>query len=444
MGRRGAGVLITSAGRELGRDELAAAVARARASLPGGRGRGIAVAVKDAPGALIAALAVLESGACLAPLDTRAATGGLVARARPAVTIDAATLEGSLTLREEPDPRVVPDEAGLLLFTSGSTGEPKGVLLRRSGIDANVEAILGYLPVRAFPRTAVVLPLVYSYALVGQVLVTLRAGGTVILLNEVPYPMRQIELMVRHRASGLSSVATSLRLLARAAAEAPERPELGYVASAGGPLDVATRELVREVWPRARLWNQYGLTEASPRVTAISDVEEPFWRGSVGRPLPGLEVESDGGELLVRGPSIMMGYLDRPDDTARVLGPRGLRTGDLGRVDEAGYVWIEGRRDGVVKCAGERVSVLEVGEVLRGAAGVADVCVVAVPDELQGARLVAFLEGDAGALAAARRVAREQLAPAKRPSRFIVLPALPRLPGGKVALAELQKVAAEP
>jgi len=130
-----------------------------------------------------------------------------------------------------------------------------------------------------------------------------------------------------------------------------------------------------------------------------------------------------------------------------VLGPRGLRTGDMGWVDMQGYVYVEGRHDGVVKCGGERVSVLEVADVLRAAPGVADACVVAVPDELYGARLVAFLEGEAGAEAtglerAARRAAKEQLAPTKRPARFIVLPALPRLPTGKPALAELKRLAA--
>jgi long-chain acyl-CoA synthetase len=137
----------------------------------------------------------------------------------------------------------------------------------------------------------------------------------------------------------------------------------------------------------------------------------------------------------------MMGYLDQPEETARVLRDDGLHTGDAGRVDERGYVWVEGRSDGVVKVAGERVGVEEVAAVLRAASGVTDACVVAIPDELYGTRLVAFIEGDDEA---ARHEAMRALAPAKRPARYVSLPALPRTANGKVALAELKKLALEP
>src|SRR5262249_22326873 len=160
-------------------------------------------------------------------------------------------------------------------------------LLSRAGIETNVEAILSYLPVREHPRTAVVLPLSYSYALVGQVLTTLRAGGTLLLLGDLAYPPLQLEAMARFAASGLSSVPTSLKLLSQAAAESAARPPLGYLASAGAPLSAATVATVRAAFPQARLFNQYGLTEASPRVTALSDAEPEFAQGSVGRALPG-------------------------------------------------------------------------------------------------------------------------------------------------------------
>jgi long-chain acyl-CoA synthetase len=392
--------LVESTGRVVTHEELVARVAeRARELEAAGArpGRVVAVAEPTPAAMLIASLAVWRTGAALAPR----APAGVIGRE-------------------------VPVDTGLLLFTSGSSGEPKGVLLSRAGVLANLEAILEYLPVAAHPRTAIVLPLHYSYALVGQAFATLRAGGTVILLNDVPYPARQIELMHALDARGLSSVATSLRLLARAARELGA-PRLGYVASAGGPLDAATRELLREVWPAAQLWNQYGLTEASPRVTAASSDEPPFWQGSVGRPIRGVSVEAQDGELLVRGPSTMIGYLD----DLPLRGP--LHTGDLGRVDAGGYVWVDGRRDGLVKVAGERVSVDQVAAALRAA--VRDACVVAIPDELTGVRLVAFVEGDP---AAARRVA-HALPPAQRPARIIPVDEIPRLANGKPATDELRR-----
>jgi acyl-coenzyme A synthetase/AMP-(fatty) acid ligase len=395
--------LVDSTGRVVETEELVARVAAQARELEaaGARpGRVVTVALKDPAAMLIAALAVWETGAALSPRP-----------GPPGVAVD----------------REVPVETGLLLFTSGSSGSPKGVLLSRAGVVANVDAILEYLPIAAHPRTAIVLPLHYSYALVGQAFATLRAGGTAILLGDVPYPARQIALMHAYEARGLSSVATSLRLLARAARELGA-PELGYVASAGGPLDHATRDLLREVWPAAQLWNQYGLTEASPRVTAVSSDEPAFWQGSVGRPIRGVSVESV--DWRAAGPRTVDDA--RLSSTASPLaGP--LHTGDLGRVDAEGYVWVEGRRDGLVKVAGERVSVDEVAAALRAA--VRDACVVAIPDELTGVRLVAFVEGDA---AAARRAA-QSLPPAKRPSRIVEVDALPRLPSGKPAVEELRR-----
>jgi acyl-CoA synthetase (AMP-forming)/AMP-acid ligase II len=400
--------------------DLAAAASRVRRGLPRAlEGRVVAIALHDPVALLAAVLAVLDAGGVAAPLDVRAPIEPLLARARPLVTIT----DGGLVPGAEP--RALPPEAALLLHTSGSSGAPKGVVLGRAGLRANIDAILGYLPIAAHPRTGIVLPLFYSYALVGQALATRRAGGSLVLANDVPYPALQLEVLARAGAQGLSSVPTSLRLLARAA----DPPlALGYVASAGGRLDETTVSAVRRAFPGARLYNQYGLTEASPRVTAIADDDPAFARGSVGRPLPGITVSVDGdGEVWVHGPSLMLGYLDEPP----LAGP--LRTGDRGRLED-GYLWVDGRGDGVVKCAGERVSLEEVAIALRAAPGVADAAVVAVPDELLGVRLVAFVEGDA---AAARRAGLE-LMPAKRPARVVAVDALPRLASGKVALAELR------
>ncbi|MCA9557690.1 MAG: long-chain fatty acid--CoA ligase, partial [Myxococcales bacterium] len=313
------------------------------------------------------------------------------------------------------DPR-----AALVLSTSGSSGRPKDVLLGRDGLVANIEAILDYLPVADHPRTAIVLPLNYSYALVGQALTTLAVGGTVVLLSDLNYPAQQAERMAALRVEGLSSVPASLRLLAAANA-----PPLAYVASAGGPLSDATRQSMAEAWPDARRFNQYGLTEASPRVTACSDVEAAFHRGSVGRPLRGVQVEAVDGELVVRSPAVMLGYLNDPEGTAAALTSRGLRTGDRGHVDADGYVFVEGRVDDLVKIAGERVSLDAVAAAVRTLPGVRDAAVVTLPDARTDLRLAALvvLDGDAE-LRAVRRAARA-LHPAHRPTLWAAAEALP-------------------
>ena len=249
--------------------------------------------------------------------------------------------------------------------------------------------------------------------------------------------------MVRLGARGLSSVPPSLRLIARAVLEGISAPPLDYLASAGASLDAATVALVRTAFPAARIWNQYGLTEASPRVAAISDADPAFARGAAGRPLQGIELRIDGEEILVRGPSVMLGYLDDPDATSRALLPGGwLRTGDVGHLEE-GCLFVHGRGDGVVKCAGERVGLDEVAAAMRECPGVADACVVALPDEALGARLIAFVEAPASVLADLRKLLRRKLLPAKRPSEIIPVESLPRLPSGKIDRQALRRRAEE-
>ncbi|MFN2546361.1 MAG: class I adenylate-forming enzyme family protein [Myxococcales bacterium] len=423
--------LVRSDGSELTYGELRAERTMVASKL---RGAGtVGIAIHDPARFVVAALGAWEAGAAVVPLLHQA--DELASRTRVRALIDE-----QLDVHERSgaplDPRV-----GLVLFTSGSSGPPKAVLLSREGILANVEAILSYLPVKTFPRTAIVLPLGYSYALVGQVLTTLKAGGTLLLLGDLHYPPLQLEAMARLDADGLSSVSTSLTLLARAAGEGGAKPRLGYVASAGGPLLPSTVAAVRAAFPGARLFNQYGLTEASPRVAAISDAEPEFERGSVGRALPGVNVSIDReGEIVVRGPSVMLGYLDDPAGTARVLSSDGaLRTGDAGRIDANGYLYVDGRNDGVVKCGGERVSVDDVAGEIK--AWVADAAVIAVADEILGARLVAFVEAGESALPRLRKALREKLSPAKRPTRIVALDSLPRRPSGKIDLAALKALA---
>jgi long-chain acyl-CoA synthetase len=436
-------LIVRSSGETLDAEPAIARAAGLLAEAGAGPGNAVAVAVADPCGFVIAALAAFKLQAPVVPIDTRAGAAWIAEAARRSharILIEDALADGTLRMKRlEATP--LDKSAGLVLFTSGSSGAPKAVLLSRAGIEANVDAILTYLPIRAHPRTAVTLPLSYSYALVGQVLTTQRAGGTLLLLGDIAFPPVQLEAMVRLEASGLSSVPTSLRLLARAIAEGAPRPKLGYVASAGAALGSA--QALRGAFPGARLFNQYGLTEASPRVSAISDAEPQFDKGSVGRPLPGIESHVDPeGNLFVRGPSVMLGYLDDPQATARVLSPDGtLRTGDMAHIDADGYLYIEGRTDGVVKCGGERIGVDEIAVALRDCPGVRDAAVVAIPDELLGAKLAAYVEVAENALPSVRKALRDKLAPAKRPWRISALDALPRLASGKPDLQKLKSMA---
>jgi acyl-CoA synthetase (AMP-forming)/AMP-acid ligase II len=418
-----------------------------------GPGRVVVMAARTPFETLLGVLATLAAGAAAWPVDSRLGIDRqreAIALAQPAIVISGFGPDRQpIFTPAGGEPRVVPDEAALILSTSGSTGRSKHVVLSSDALQANVSAILSYLPVRSTSRSAILLPLSYSYALVGQAFVSLRAGAGMVLLGDLPYPVKILERMVELGVTGLSTVPANLQLLAQAALERPEqRPQLAFVASAGSPLERSIIDLARRAFPEARLFNQYGLTEAGPRVTALSDDHAAFEEGSVGRPLPGMTVrviDEDGqelpegvvGDLVVESPSLMMGYLDDPEETARVLTPAGLRTGDRGCADARGFLYVVGRSDGVVQCAGERVSLRELEELMEAVPGVSLACVVAVPDELLGNRLVGFVETSGGGLDAVR-ARMHSLPAAKRPQWLIERSELPRLGNGKVDRQRLQ------
>ncbi len=448
--------IVRASGETVSHAELHAAVAHAAETLAASGaapGRLVAIAAPDPAGYLVASLGAWSAGCAVVPCDPRAgehATSRTLDAARPLAVVRGADVRGRLEVEARTGARELAPRVGLLVFTSGSSAEPKGVLLSADGIAANVRAINGYLPVRASSRVAVVVPLAYSYGLVGQALTTLSVGGALVLLGDVPFAAEQIDHMSALGVNGLSSVPASLRLLARAATEKGVHPALAWCASAGASLDAGTVAAVREAFPGAELFNQYGLTEASPRVAWVSDRDPAFARGAAGRAVEGVSIRivSETGATLpagqegaveVRGPSVMLGYLDDPAATAHALTLDGwLRTNDVGSIDEAGYLHVRGRADGVVKSAGERVSLDEVAAVLRRAGGVRDACVLAKPDEAMGSVLHAFVECDEAAFALLRAFARAELSPAKRPRSFERLDALPRTSNGKVALAALR------
>ena len=154
------------------------------------------------------------------------------------------------------------------------------------------------------------------------------------------------------------------------------------------------------------------------------------------------------GQVAVRGPSVMLGYLHDQAATERAIDAGGwLRTGDAGHLDARGCLWVEGRADGVVKVAGERVGLDEIAQRLRDTPGVRELVMAALADQTLGHRLVGVLEVEPGqgesAVAAVRKRAREELPPHKRPHTLVVVEHLPRTPHGKIDQAALQRLAQE-
>lgn len=441
-GSSAATAVETADGRRLSYSDLAATCeskARSLRALGLRAGELVAVSASDDVAALTTVLAVWIEGGVAFVLDAsldharremhyRETRIGLIA-----IEHDVRRIGKGRALAED-----YPD-AALVLTTSGSSGRLRRVVLGHRGLGANSKAIIDYLGLGPGSRTGILLPLSYSYGLVGQALTTLRAGGTVIALRGVSsFAPGQLEALRAHRVNGLSSVPAQLRAISDAVLAERLSLELSYVASAGAVLDGATALRMREAFPEARRYNQYGLTEASPRVAMIEDHADPdaFEVGAIGRPLPGIEVDvrevegSAGGMLWVRGPNVMLGYLDDPEASAKVLIDGWLCTGDLVLADHAGVLHFEGRNDDLVKVGAERVSLMAVARSLEEA-GAREAYVIARQSERLGTRLVGFVAMPETELSEWRAKIR-QLPAAWRPSHIERLDALPRTSRGKV------------
>jgi len=326
-------------------------------------------------------------------------------------------------------------DACLLLQTSGSSGAPRRVMLSAAGIAANVSAILGYLPLRAGQRLGVVTPLHYSYGLIGQHLVSLRAGAITVPLTPGPWAARQLDEL--EGCVGVSGVPSTLAAWSRPGLP---RPRLSWLASAGAPLGAARVRAIAAAFPGATLFNQYGMTEAGPRLCA-GPVSPSSPAGLVGPPVAGTEIAVVGpdgtplpageeGEIVARTPSAMLGYWQEPAATAAVLSEGWLSTGDRGRLDGAGRLCVLGRRDDLVQVGGERVSLVGVEQALLEHPQIDAAGVCPEPDDPMGRLRAVVVSAGLDRRALVRWM--RGLPPAWRPIRVLCVSALPVRPSGKL------------
>jgi long-chain acyl-CoA synthetase len=380
------------------------------------------------------------------------------ALARPTVPVIADV--DALAAREGPAPPLpLETDLAAVMYTSGSTGEPKGVILTHRNLSFVTGSIAEYLEMSAEDRVLSVLQLSFGYGLC-QLLTCVRVGATLVLEEGFSFPGRIVQLLEDHRITGFPAVPTIFQVLVSLPGLADrELPDLRFLTNAGASLPKATVGAVRRTFPGAQLYLMYGLTECI-RVSYLPPdrLDAPT---SSGIPIPGTDAWVAGrgggeaeigevGELMVRGPHVMHGYWRDPERTAERL-RRGrwaweptLATGDLFYRDDQGLLHWVGRTDDLIKCRGEKVYPREVEEVLHAIEGVREAAVVGIPDRLLGQAVHAHVAPEQGFELdpmALRRECAERLEVHKVPGRISVHDELPRTPRGKVdrrALAALQ------
>lgn len=384
------------------------------------------------------------------PADSAALSSGI-----PAVVMLRFPADGRADCDELVERFAVPDtvdgsSAALVLLTSGSTGKPKGVVLSHDNAWSNLRATVSAfrsdtsptaIPAIAKPPNLIANPLSHTAGVV-RLLFALYVGRSVALLRKFDGVVTK-RLIDRHGIDNLTINPAMMRILLE---QLPGDADLGgvrYVSSGTAPLPAALREQFEERFGVPVL-QAYGQTEAfgGIAIESVRDVLAGKRRpGSVGRPLPGVElrvVDSAGadvprgeiGELLVRSKSSTTGYLGA--DVQRPVDHDGwLRTGDQGRTDDEGYLYITGRLKNIIICGGFNVVPEEVEAALAVDERVRDAAVLGVPDERLGEIPVALIESDDDAQSVLERAA-GRLAPYKRPRRIFVVDLLPRVPNGKV------------
>jgi long-chain acyl-CoA synthetase len=353
------------------------------------------------------------------------------------------------------------DDLAVILYTSGTSGRPKGVMLSHGNLASNVDAAIEHARLSSADTFVGILPQFHSFGLTALTLIPLRTGSHVVYSARFT-PKRVVAMIREHKAEIFMAVPSMYgALLAVKGATAEDFKSLRLAISGGEPLPAAVFDEFESRFG-VRILEGYGLTETAP--VSNWSVPDRFRRKSVGPALPGVEIlivdeqnrvlpPNTDGEVLIDGPNIMKGYFRLPEQTASVFvevdvpGANGaakrrfFRTGDIGRIDDEGYLYITGRKKEMLIIAGENVFPREIEEVLDKHPAVRASAVIGKMDELRGELPVAFIELNEGVTfdeTDLRSWCRDRLAQYKVPREIHVMEALPRNPTGKIMRRQLK------
>lgn len=375
----------------------------------------------------------------------------------PLILIDGKA-EGTYDLREiingdlePPALRIVDLDLAAIIYTSGSTGDPKGVALSHRNMVTAARSITQYLENVTSDIILDVLPLSFDYGLY-QVLMSFLFSGTVVLEKKFGYPFKLIKLIQSRKVTGLPCVPTMMAIfLQMEGLEKKDLSSVRYISNTGAALPPSYIPRLNKIFPNARIYSMYGLTECK-RVSYLPPAMIEKKPDSVGIAMPNTEVyviddkgeikERDAlGELVIRGSNVMRCYWNDPEGTAKVLKQgrypweQVLYTGDLFRIDKDGFLYFKGRMDDIIKCRGERVSPKEIENVLYELEDLVAVRVTPVPDEIMGNAIKAEVVRKPGSDISIDEIlhhCRKNLEDLMLPKYIEIVESLPKSESGKI------------
>jgi len=325
-------------------------------------------------------------------------------------------------------------------------------MLSHTNLVTNTESIITYLRLTDKDRVMAVLPFFYSYG--NSIMLThFAVGGSMVVNQNFLYPNVILEEMVAQEVTGLSGVPSTFAiLLNRSAIQNYSFPKLRYITQAGAAMSATLACRLLQVFPGVEIFIMYGQTEASPRLSYLPPEDLSRKPGSIGVAIPGVRLllldgyghsvaKGEIGEIVAQGDNIMAGYWKRPEETAKVLRPEGLWTGDLARMDDEGYLFMISRKSDMIKSGSHRIAPKEIEEVILEHEAVYEAAVVGIDDEILGESIKACIVLKEGMDVASKdilRHCRKNLQAFKVPHQIVFYNQLPKTATGKISKGELR------
>lgn len=339
----------------------------------------------------------------------------------------------------------------LVLFTSGTTRMPKGVILTHKNLISNTESTVEYLGLKHTDSILVTVNFCYSYG--NSLLLThAKAGGTMFIENRVSYPIKVIEELYASEVTGFSTVGSYINLmLKQEGLKVHHLKYLRYITFAGESTSFEDIIKLNSMAPQVKIYVMYGQTEAAPRLSYLEPDMLFKKAGSIGKGMPGvtLRVVTDEGEdvlpgeigeIIACGDNIMKGYWNNEEATKEVIKDKWLFTGDFATVDEDGYIFVKGRKDDIIKYLGHRISPMEIEAVINTYDLVLESAVVGIENN-EGKQIKAYIvtKNKSIDIEEINTHIKKALPPFKRPQIIEFINELPRTTNGKIKRNELRK-----
>lgn len=350
-------------------------------------------------------------------------------------------------------PDLSPDDTATIMYTSGTTGLPKGAMMSHRNIFSNARNCGAVLNYKEGDRTLIVVPLFHVTGLNSQLVAFVYVGGTCVIMKAYK-TAEMIQAIKYHKISVLFNVPTMyVLMLINESLQERDIASVRLAAYGGAPMDKETVLQLKERFGMD-LYNAYGLTETSSLATVLPACDAVRKAPSVGLPVSGVQVKAvdsqgrevrpgEPGELLIKGPNIVKGYFNKPEVTQKSIVDGWLHTGDVARIDEEGYVFIVDRLKDMIVRGGENIYSLEVESALSSHPKVLESAVVPEPHTIFGEVVKAFVVLRPGEEASPEEIidfCRQTIADYKVPARVVFLNELPRNPGGKVIKNRLKEL----